>query len=228
MVSLSLPNGLLNDGVYRTLDGVPVDQLDNPIGISKIDVSDGLGISTADIISATATGHYGSRNWADGATFIDPFSGNEYGPGDKCSIFVGYVWESAGASPGRPNFGAFQAPFEVGSPPTAGQWADPSYKIPGWRVLRGNEAPRSGDVVAQSIGYSDASGHVGIVGPRIDGRLTFVGTGSQGPTYSDGRWNSQGTYGPHGTIEVIPMPSTLTGGANVQHGPLVYRRWTGR
>jgi len=48
-------------------------------------------------------------------------------------------------------------------PPVAGQWADRSVDIPGWRVLGPDETPMPGDVVAEWIYYPDASGHVGIV-----------------------------------------------------------------
>lgn len=50
--------------------------------------------------------------------------------------------------------------------PTAAQWADPNYHIPGWRVLGSDECPQRGDVAAYSYNFSDASGHVAIVVDR--------------------------------------------------------------
>ena len=65
-------------------------------------------------------------------------------------------------------------------------------KLPNSRLGSPHSSP-SGDVVAQQIGYSDASGHVMIVG----GDNTVIGTGAQG-------------NGPEGTIESISMPKDLT------------------
>jgi hypothetical protein len=139
----------------------------------------------------------GSTAWADETT------NGDFGPGDnKCNKFVYDVLTAAGASPGEPNGRFFKYP------PTAGQWADPNYNIPGWDVLGSDDTPRPGDVVAQQIGYvGRATGHVMIVGP--DG--TVIGTGDSGP-------------GPEGTIEMIPMPAMLGPQALVR-GPLVFRRW---
>jgi hypothetical protein len=125
---------------------------------------------------------------------------------NKCFLFVASVLAQAGADPGTPNF--HNLTFR---PPFAGQWADPTFNIPGWTVLGPDEAWAPGDVVAQQIGYGNASGHVMIIG---DGN-TFVGTGSHG-------------NGPEGTIEQIPWQSSLTDNANVWKGPLVYRRWMGQ
>lgn len=83
---------------------------------------------------------------------------------NKCNKFVYDILKAAGASPGTPNGNAVKKFFGgQGSPPTASQWADPNYKIPNWEVLKPGESPQPGDVVAQKISYSDATGHVGIV-----------------------------------------------------------------
>jgi hypothetical protein len=133
----------------------------------------------------------GSGAWAD-----DVANGNYPAGSNKCNLFVYDALTAAGASPGTPN-GWINA-----YPPTAGQWADPNYAIPGWKVLGDGETPEPGDVVAQRIRYSDASGHVMIVGPDNH----FIGTG------------------PDGTIENIPFRNYL-GPPDKVLSPLVFRRW---
>lgn len=130
-----------------------------------------------------------------------------YKPGsNKCFLFVEFVLREAGADPGTPN-----SYYLMPSPPSAGQWADPNFDIPGWRVLGADDTPAAGDVVAQQISYGNASGHVMIVGEDD----TFIGTGRHG-------------NGPHGAIEQIPPQNSLTDDPDVPHGPLVYRRWVGK
>ena len=82
---------------------------------------------------------------------------------DKCNKFVYDMIKSAGADPGTPNGNILKRVFGFGSPPTAEQWSDKSYDIPHWRVLKDNETPRAGDVVAEKIHYIVATGHVGVV-----------------------------------------------------------------
>jgi cell wall-associated NlpC family hydrolase len=49
-------------------------------------------------------------------------------------------------------------------PPTAGQWGDPTFDIPGWVIVTD---PQPGDVAAVKNETAHASGHVGIVcGPK--------------------------------------------------------------
>ena len=132
-----------------------------------------------DYIVKTAEKYIGSQSWIDAATRRNYLAGS-----NKSNLFVYEILTEAGASPGLPNIRLW------GSPPLAGQWADPSYPIPAWEVLISSP---SGDVVAQQIGYSDASGHVMIVG----GDNTVIGTGTQ-------------SNGPEGTIESISMPKDLT------------------
>jgi hypothetical protein len=83
---------------------------------------------------------------------------------NKCNKFVYDVLKEAGADPGTPNGNSIKKAFGgSGFPPTAAQWADKSFKITNWRPLRGDEQPQPGDVIAERIPYTDASGHVGIV-----------------------------------------------------------------
>jgi hypothetical protein len=150
-----------------------------------------------DIVTIAQT-QVGSTAWADETT-----NGN-FGPGrNKCNLFVHDILKAAGASPGEPNEGKW--PLLNKYPPTAGQWADPDYKIPGWDVLGPDDVPQPGDVVAQRIQYLGSTGHVMIVGPNG----TVIGTGDSGD-------------GPEGTIENIPMPAQL---GPRPLGPLVFRRW---
>jgi hypothetical protein len=143
----------------------------------------------------------GDQRWAD-KNFYLPYMLNT----NKCFLFVAYVAGEAGADPGTPNSYHFTP-----APPFAAQWADPAFTIPGWRVLGPDEARQPGDVVAQQIGYADASGHVMFVGEGD----TFVGTGDSG-------------NGPAGTIEQIPWRASLANDPKISHGPLVYRRWVGQ
>jgi hypothetical protein len=120
---------------------------------------------------------------------------------NKCNLFVHEMLTGAGASPGTPN--GWRHP----SPPSAGQWADPSYAIPGWRVLGPDESPQPGDVAAQPGNYSDATGHVVIVGPNN----TFVGVGQSTKPEK---------------IESIPKKDNIV--TLPAKGPLLYRRFVGR
>jgi RHS repeat-associated protein len=147
----------------------------------------------ADIVT-TALSYVGSDAWSD-----DVANGNFPAGSNKCNEFVYDVLTMAGASPGLPN-GWFNS-----YPPTAAQWADPDYTIPGWRVLSPGETPQAGDVVAQQLRYSDATGHVMIVGQQDD----VIGTG-QMPSE------------PHGVIVDKPMPTAL---GPVPLGPMIFRRW---
>jgi hypothetical protein len=118
-------------------------------------------------------------------------------------VFVYDVLTAAGVSPGEPN-----QTWLHQYPPTAAQWADPNYEIPGWSVLGSNETPAPGDVVAQQFDYGDASGHVMIVGPNG----SAIGTSDSG---------SEETAG---IIVDEPEPAIL-GRPEVGHGAKVYRRW---
>jgi hypothetical protein len=157
-------------------------------------------------IAAVAKNHVNSKMWADDA-FYGPLLGGNV---NKCFLFVRNMAREAGADPGTPN-----SHYMLPLPPFAGQRADPSYDIPGWSVLGPDESPEPGDVVAQRLGYSDASGHVMIVGDDN----TFIGTGD--PPGAD-----------PGTFEQIPYrdflgPPQYRNEPTFSRGPLVYRRWVG-
>jgi hypothetical protein len=126
---------------------------------------------------------------------------------NKCNLFVHEMLTGAGASPGTPN--GWRHP----SPPSAGQWADPSYKIPGWRALGPGESPQPADVAAQPGNYSDATGHVVIVGPNN----TFIGVGP--PEHPE-------IPGDPEKIESIPKKDNIV--TPPAKGPLLYRRFVGR
>ena len=134
----------------------------------------------------------GSGDWHFKAT-----KGN-FGPEtDKCNLFVYDMLNDAGASPGLPNGHAWWKSY----PPTAANWADPSFEIPGWRVLSSGESPQPGDVVAQRIQWPNgATGHVMIVGPNA----SFIGVGKS---------------------EMIDSVAAKMMGENKPGGLLVYRRY---
>lgn len=101
-------------------------------------------------ISSTAGKYNNSTDWNYDVA-KDNFPANSH----KCNKFVYDVLVEAGADPGTPN-GRLWKKY----PPTASQWADPNYDIPGWKVVTNS---RWGDVAAEAINYSDATGHVVIV-----------------------------------------------------------------
>jgi hypothetical protein len=127
----------------------------SPVNRAKTD--DPLALMRQKIVEA-AQKQIGSGDW-----HFDVAKGN-FGPNtDKCNLFVYDMLTDAGASPGLPNGHRYWKQY----PPTAGNWADPSFSIPGWRVLSSGESPQPGDVVAQRIQWPNgATGHVMIVGPN--------------------------------------------------------------
>ena len=106
-------------------------------------------------IVRTAKKYEGSKEWAK-AIEKDNFDAGTH----KCIKFVYDVLKESGASPGLPNGNPVKKFFGYGSPPTAGQWRDPNYNIPGWRVV---SSPQAGDIAAYSYQYSDATGHVALM-----------------------------------------------------------------
>jgi hypothetical protein len=156
---------------------------------------------TRERIVAAAEKHVGSTAWSNAV------SNGQYRAGtNKCNLFVYDVLTDAGASPGLPH-----GIWPISSyPPLAADWANPDFAIPGWSVLGQGEAPQAGDVVAQQISYSDAGGHVMIVGPDD----TLIGTGDSDPAQP-------------GKIEQIPMRTSLANSPDIPQGPLVFRRWVG-
>ena len=152
-------------------------------------------------IALIAESYVDSQKWITEGTF------GPFGPKvNKCNIFVDFVLTQAGIAPPRMIHGR-----GFDHPPTAGQWADPHIDVPGWRMLGAGEVPEAGDIVAQKIGYTNASGHVMFVGPDD----TFIGTGEHG-------------NGPVGTIEKIPKRISLTDDSGSALGPPMFRRWMGR
>ncbi len=83
-----------------------------------------------------------STDWA-----YDKKKGNFGKNTNKCNKFVYDVLKESKASPGLPNGNPIKKFFGYGSPPTAGQWADPNYDIPGWKVV---SKPQAGDIAAYS------------------------------------------------------------------------------
>ena len=90
-------------------------------------------------------------------------------------------------------------------PPLAGDFGDPSYPIPGWKIVA---TPQPGDIVAQLRGYEDASGHVGII---VDDSLNVISARSVGLTKEP--------------LEVV-FPENFRGNSFVK-GKIVYRRYVG-
>lgn len=113
----------------------------------------GSNSQTINKIVQIAIAQIGKHNWD-----YDKAKDNFPAGTNKCNKFVYDVLTAAGASPGTPN-GHFWNKF----PPLASQWANPNYEIPNWVVLKPGETPLPGDVIAEKINYSDATGHVGIV-----------------------------------------------------------------
>jgi hypothetical protein len=149
-----------------------------------------------------ANAQIGSTEWDRGVA-----KGNFPEGTNKCNLFVHEMLTDAGASPGTPN--GLRHP----SPPSAGQWADPSYAIPGWRVLGPDEPPQPGDVVAQQRDYRNATGHVVIVGPNN----TFIGVGP--PEHPEIPTDPE-------KIESVPKKDIIV--EPPAKGPLLYRRFVGR
>ncbi len=134
-----------------------------------------LAKSVQQLIAQTALSYVGSTNWLDTV-------GN-----NQCNIFVKAVLQQAGLtppmSPVNPSW-QHRAAYLLrlvdtpGYPAQAKDWATPSTELKCWRAVTVTQAPVGpqplppdisvpGDVIAQAINYSDATGHVGIiVGPQ--------------------------------------------------------------
>ena len=111
-------------------------------------------------IIPTAKKYVGSATWAYSAN-KPPYGTNT----NKCNLFVYDALNQAGASVqmkkrDRGFWKGLITKRYVKHPPLAGQWANPSVSIPGWKVVT---TPQVGDVAAEAIQYSNATGHVGIV-----------------------------------------------------------------
>lgn len=108
--------------------------------------------SVREKIATTAEDYVNYESWA-----VKAEKSNFYEDTNKCNLFVYDVLTESGASPGLPN----KPPGLKGSPPLAGQWANPDYKIPGWKVV---PVPSRGVVAAEALAGGGArfTGHVGI------------------------------------------------------------------
>lgn len=147
-------------------------------------------------VASVARRYIGSRLWADAVA-----KGGYPVNSNKCNLFVYDVLTEAGASPGLPHGHWWWKLY----PPNAGDWATLYYAITHWRRLTAGETAAPGDVIAQRIAYSDATGHTMIVA----GNDYVIGTGDHGA-------------GPPGTIEFVPRPIAL---GPRPLGPEVFRRY---
>lgn len=170
----------------------------------------GMQLSPQDItrvdIALTAEDYAGSTRWS--FRTLDPRTlamGYPLGT-NKCSLFVAQVLGWNDASAGFPNSGQFST-----HPPRADQWADPNFVIPGWTPLAAGNLPEAGDVAAQGANFTDAFGHVMIVGTGN----TLVGT-------VDGQ-----NIEPQGVVARIPMKQDIVP-VKLRTGPILFRRFTGK
>jgi hypothetical protein len=82
---------------------------------------------------------------------------------NKCNLFVYDVLSEININlPLQDQGFSTYIPFigEENMPYTAGQWADPSLEIPGFKIV---SSPKIGDIIAIAMDYADATGHVGII-----------------------------------------------------------------
>ena len=120
------------------------------------------------LIAKIAKNYVGSQNWLDS-------------PYNKCNLFVHDVLKQAGTDPPLSDkWGVRRAikylEGEVDTfhyPALAGDWANPKATMTSWQLVsvpqdanKGSRPPDysiPGDVIAEAIQYSDATGHVGII-----------------------------------------------------------------
>jgi hypothetical protein len=125
-------------------------------------------------IGQTASSKVGSQNWLDSGGL------------DKCNIYVHDVIKEAGQTPPESSKGsvAYRLKYYLGLvdsknyPAQAGDWANANLTLGCWKTLTIPPTPPGfigpvpafppdisgpGDVIAEAIQYSDATGHVGIV-----------------------------------------------------------------
>jgi hypothetical protein len=185
------------------------------------------------LIAQTAAGYVGSQNWLD-------TPGN-----NKCNQFVQNVLEQAGATaPLSPNPGlAYRIKYYLGLaatpsyPALAGDWANPNTDLKCWRTVTTNNtvpvgpplAPGTlppdisipGDVIAEAIQYSDATGHVGIIiGP--DETVSADSAASCFPPYSPAGIIDISDYGFRAINWVDPYTNPATGQPCRQYGKKVH------
>lgn len=70
------------------------------------------------------------------------------------------ILKKTGVAPSLRNGHFLKRLIGLGSPVTAGQWADPKYQIPGWIIV---SSPEAGDIVAITGNFSNATGHAMIM-----------------------------------------------------------------
>ena len=107
-----------------------------------------FNIAKRDTIARTAEKYIGNMNWA-----VYKKKGR-FPPGTKkCNKFVYDVLQEAGLT----------APtYTSGWPLVAADWANASYRIPGWMHMGYGVSWKRGDIIAERRDYSDATGHCGI------------------------------------------------------------------
>jgi len=120
-------------------------------------------------IAGIALGHEGSTAWSYD-TSHGQYGTNSY----KCNSFVTDVLAEAGVPVGN-----LHDTFRHETVPTAGDWADRDFQIPGWIALPPGTTPQPGDIVAEKHWYSiRATGHVGIIVTDKDGSIKSASASS--------------------------------------------------
>ena len=97
---------------------------------------------------------------------------------NKCNLYVYDVMVEAGVHP-PPRVSRYVI---LSRPPTAGEWADRTLAIAGWKIVT---EPEPGDVVAEAHAYADATGHVGIV---VGDKLTSSASALVGGQIVENDW----------------------------------------
>lgn len=113
--------------------------------------------SINEMIARTAESYIGSEDWAYDRE-KDNFKKDTW----KCNKFCYDVLQEAGAETKYTRYGLSYdlVPLSKDRPYKAGEWGDPDFDIPNWKVV---SKPSRGDVAAYKAPYNDATGHVGIV-----------------------------------------------------------------
>jgi hypothetical protein len=134
-------------------------------------------IDTANI-SSHAKDFIGSKDWS-----YNSING-PYGVGtNKCNLFVDDVLRTYDIAPPYVSRGYFRDALDAGlyfnlpgRPILAGEWANRNFDILNWDIVT---SPQVGDVAAYAKNYSDASGHVGIIGyDEEKGGFTLISASS--------------------------------------------------
>jgi hypothetical protein len=99
----------------------------------------------------------GSKEWSKAAR-IDNFRAGDW----KCNKFVADILGASGAPVPLPHHPVLRFWSKDRYPPTAGDWGNPDFDIPGWKVVDG--PPQKGDIVAFPHGFQDPTGLTNVVG----------------------------------------------------------------